>query len=53
VRGKLVYYYLYSPYRSTQTVTTLLARQKRNVAALLEANKKVARAPGRGGGPRG
>ena len=39
VKGKLIYYYLYSPYRSGQTVTALLAKQKINVAALLSANK--------------
>jgi hypothetical protein len=38
VHGKLVLYYLYSPYRSAQTVTALLAKQKLNVAALLAAN---------------
>jgi hypothetical protein len=38
VQGKLVFYYLYSPYRSAQTVTALLAKQKLNVAALLAAN---------------
>lgn len=38
VRGKLVYYYLYSHYRSAQTVTALLAEQKLNIAALLAAN---------------
>lgn len=40
VKGKLVYYYLYAPYRSAQTVTTLLAKQKLNIAALLAANKE-------------
>lgn len=39
VKGKSVYYYLYSPYRSAQTVTVLLAKHKQNVAALLAANK--------------
>ena len=38
VQGKLVLYYLYSPYRSAQTMTALLAKQKLNVAALLAAN---------------
>jgi hypothetical protein len=38
VRGKLVLYYLYSPYRSAQTMTALLAKQKLNVAALMAAN---------------
>jgi hypothetical protein len=38
VKGKLLYYYLYAPYRSAQTVTALLAKQKLNVAALLAAN---------------
>ena len=47
IKGKIVYYYLYSPYRSTQTVSALLAKHKLNVAALLQANKKMARAPGR------
>ena len=47
IKGKIVYYYLYSPYRSTQTVSSLLAKHKLNVAALLQANKKMARAPGR------
>jgi hypothetical protein len=45
VRGKLVHYYLYTPYRSAQTVTALVARHKLNVAALLAANRKAARAP--------
>ncbi len=40
VKGKLIYYYLYSPYRSAQTVSALLAKQKLNVAALLAANKQ-------------
>jgi hypothetical protein len=40
VKGKLLYYYLYAPYRSVQTVTALLARHKLNVAALLAANKE-------------
>jgi hypothetical protein len=40
VKGKLVYSYLYAPYRSGQTVTTLLAKQKLNIAALLAANKE-------------
>src|SRR6185503_4633610 len=39
VKGKLVYYYLFAPYRSGQTVSTLLAKQKLNVAAFLAANK--------------
>jgi len=39
VKGKLVYYYLFAPYRSGQTVNTLLAKQKLNVAAFLAANK--------------
>jgi hypothetical protein len=47
IKGKIVYYYLYSPYRSAQTVTALLARHKLNVAALLQANKKMAQGPGR------
>jgi hypothetical protein len=47
IKGKIVYYYLYSPYRSTQTVTAVLAKHKLNVAALLQANKKMARGPGR------
>ena len=38
VQGKLVLYYLYSPYRSAQTMPALLAKQKLNVAALLAAN---------------
>jgi hypothetical protein len=42
VRGKLVHYYLYTPYRSAQTVTALVARHKLNVAALFAANKKAA-----------
>jgi hypothetical protein len=40
VKGRLLYYYLYAPYRSAQTVTALLARHKLNVAALLAANKE-------------
>ena len=47
IKGKIVYYYLYSPYRSAQTVTALLARHKLNVAALLQANKKMALGPQR------
>ena len=47
IKGKIVYYYLYSPYRSAQTVTSLLARHKLNVAALLQANKKMAQVPRR------
>jgi hypothetical protein len=47
LKGKIVHYYLYSPYRSAQTVTAVLAKHKLNVAALLSANKKTARAPGR------
>jgi len=46
IKGKVVHYYLYSPYRSAQTVTGLLARHKANVAALLAANKRMARGPG-------
>jgi hypothetical protein len=46
IKGKIVYYYLYSPYRSAQTVNSLLAKHKLNVAALLRANKKMARVPG-------
>lgn len=42
VKGKLVHYYVYTPYRSAQTVTALLARHKLNVAALIAANKKTA-----------
>jgi hypothetical protein len=38
VQGKLVLYYLYSPYRTAQTMPALLAKQKLNVAALLAAN---------------
>lgn len=49
IKGKIVYYYLYSPYRSAQTVTSVLARHKINVAALLQANKKMAQAPEGGG----
>jgi hypothetical protein len=48
IKGKLVHYYLYSPYRSAQTVTSALARHKLNVSALLQANKKMAE--GRSGG---
>jgi hypothetical protein len=51
VRGKIVHYYLYSPYRSAQTVTTVLAKHKLNVSALLAANKKMARGPGRKDSP--
>jgi hypothetical protein len=40
VQGKLVFYYLYSPYRSAQTVTALLAKQRLNVVALQAANKR-------------
>lgn len=39
VRGKLVFYYLFAPYRSAQTLSVLLAKHKLNVAALLAANK--------------
>jgi hypothetical protein len=49
IKGKVVHYYLYSPYRSSQTVTALLARHKVNVAALLAANKKMALGPERAG----
>ncbi|KAB2913723.1 MAG: hypothetical protein F9K29_15985 [Hyphomicrobiaceae bacterium] len=38
-RGKLIFYYLYAPYRSGDTVTAMLAKHKANVAALLAANK--------------
>jgi hypothetical protein len=51
IKGKIVFYYLYSPYRSAQTVTTLQAKHRINVAALLEANKKTAQGPA-GGQPR-
>ena len=47
IKGKIVFYYLYSPYRSAQTVTSLLAKHKLNVAALLQANKKMAQMPDR------
>jgi hypothetical protein len=40
IKGKIVHYYLFSPYRSAQTVGVLLARHKPNVAALLAANKE-------------
>lgn len=39
VKGKLVYYYLFAPYRSAQTLSVQLAKHKPNVAALLAANK--------------
>ena len=39
VRGKLVFYYLYAPYVSADTVTDLLAQQKANVVRLKAANK--------------
>jgi hypothetical protein len=45
VKGKLIHYYLYSPYRSAQTVASVLAKHKINVSALLQANKKMARGP--------
>ena len=45
VKGKMVHYYLYSPYRSAQTLTTLVARHKVNVSALREANRKSALGP--------
>jgi len=37
-RGKLIYYYLSAPYVSNASVTTLLAKHKINVAAVLQAN---------------
>ena len=40
LKGKPVYYYLYSPYRSAQTATVLLAKHRQNVATLLAANKQ-------------
>jgi hypothetical protein len=39
LKGKIVYYYLFAPYQNNFTVTSLLARHKANVAALLAANK--------------
>jgi hypothetical protein len=42
IKGKLVHYYLYTPYRSAQTVTALVAKHKLNAAALIAANKKAA-----------
>jgi hypothetical protein len=39
VKGKLVYYYLFSPYVSGQSVTDLLTQLRRNVAALEASNR--------------
>ena len=47
IKGKGVLYYLFSPYRSAQTVTALLTDHKVDVAALLSANKKMGLGPGR------
>jgi hypothetical protein len=38
VKGTLVYYYVFSPFTGTDTVTGMLATHKKNVAALLAAN---------------
>jgi hypothetical protein len=38
VKGKAVFYYLYTVYQSADTVTAALARHRKNVAALLAAN---------------
>ncbi len=39
-KGKLIFYYLYAPYRSGDTLTAMLAKHKANIAALLAANKQ-------------
>jgi hypothetical protein len=41
VRGKLISYYLMSPYVSKASVPTLLAKHKKNVAAVLKANNLI------------
>ena len=38
VKRKMIFYYLFSPYVSVDTVTTMVALHKRNVAALLATN---------------
>jgi hypothetical protein len=38
IKGKILYYYLYSPYKDAGTVDTALTRHKTNVAAVLKAN---------------
>jgi hypothetical protein len=38
VKGKVVFYYLFSPFVGTETVSTMLTMHKANVAALLAAN---------------
>jgi hypothetical protein len=39
LKGKVVFYYLFRPYADNNTATTMLAKHKDNVAALLAANK--------------
>jgi hypothetical protein len=38
IKGKILYYYLYTPYRDAGTVNSALDRHKTNVAAALKAN---------------
>jgi hypothetical protein len=38
VKRKMIFYYLFSPYVSADTVTAMVALHKKNVAALLAAN---------------
>jgi len=38
LKGKILYYYLYTPYKDAGTVNAALARHKTNVAAVLKAN---------------
>jgi hypothetical protein len=38
VKGKIIYYYLYSPYLNADTMNTMLTRHKANVGALIAAN---------------
>ncbi len=39
VKGKAIYYYLYSPYAGADSMTAALASHKNNVAAFIAANK--------------
>ena len=39
IKGKVVYYYLFAPFESPDTVPAMLAAQKNNVAALIAGNR--------------
>jgi hypothetical protein len=39
VKGKIVYYYLFSPYVNANTITTMLAKHKSNLTAFQGANR--------------